>query len=166
MKVLLSLAALAFLVAPVVAQQAPAPPPTYEQATANSWRRVHDKLLAMAKDFPEDKLGWKPHADSRSVAEELRHVTIGLKMNTAMLKGERPNYQTMVKEDAAKPAARASIVAEMEAAIAESYPLVQSTPSPRLIGWLEHQGEHYGKLVNAYRSNGLVPPVSRAAAGG
>lgn len=166
MKVLLSLAAVALLTAPAMGQQASAPPPTYEQAIANSWKRVHDKLVTIAKDFPEDKLGWKPHADSRSVAEELRHVTIGLKMNTAMLKGERPNYQEMVKADEAKPATRASIVAEMEAAIAESYPLVQSTPSPRLIGWLEHQGEHYGKLVNAYRSNGLVPPVSRGTTGG
>ena len=166
MKVLLSLAAVALLASPVTAQQAPATPPTYEQAISNSWRRVHDKLLTMAKDFPEDKLGWKPHADSRSVAEELRHVTIGLRMNTAMLKGEQPNYEGMVKEDEAKPATRASIVAEMEAAIAESYPLVASKPTSRLIGWLEHQGEHYGKLVNAYRSNGLVPPVSRPRTGG
>ena len=166
MKVLLSLAAVAVLTAPAFAQQAPPPPPTYEQAIANTWKRGHDKLLTMAKDFPEDKLGWKPHADSRSVAEELRHVTIGLRMTTAMLKGERPDYQAMVKADEAKPAARASIVAEMEAAIAESYPLVQSSPNARLIGWLEHQGEHYGKLVNAYRSNGLVPPVSRAGNGG
>ena len=166
MKVLLSLAAAVVLAAPVLAQQAPAAPPTYEQATANSWKRVHDKLLAMAKDFPEDKLGWKPHPDSRTAAEELRHVTIGIRMTTAMLKGERPNYQEMVKADEAKPATRASIVSEMEAAIAESYPLVTSSPSPRLIGWLEHQGEHYGKLVNAYRSNGLVPPASRGSAGG
>ncbi len=48
----------------------------------------------------------------------------------------------------------------MEAAIAASYPLVKSKPRPQLIGWLEHQGEHYGKLVTAYRVNGVVPPVS------
>ena len=61
----------------------------------------------------------------------------------------------------AKPKTRASIVSEMEAAIAESYPLVEKSPSPRLVGWLDHQGEHYGKLVTAYRVNGVVPPVSR-----
>ena len=162
MKSVLSFAVVALLVSPAAAQQAPPPPPTFEQAVAASWTRVHDKLLAMAKDFPEDKLGWKPHPDSRSVAEELRHVTIGLKMTTAMIKGETPNYQAMVKEDEGKPATRASVVADMEAAIAESYPLVKSSPNGRLVGWLEHQGEHYGKLVNAYRSNGLVPPASRA----
>ena len=38
------------------------------------------------------------------------------------------------KADAAKPQTRASVVSEMEAAIAESYPLVEKSPSPRLIG--------------------------------
>jgi hypothetical protein len=37
----------------------------------------------------------------------------------------------------------------------------QPKPRPQLLGWLEHQGEHYGKLVTAYRVNGVVPPVSR-----
>jgi len=36
-----------------------------------------------------------------------------------------------------------------------------SKPWPQLLGWLEHQGEYYGKLVTAYRVNGVVPPVSR-----
>ena len=166
MKAVLSFAVVALLTAPLAAQQAPPPPPTYEQAIGNSWTRVHDKLLAMAKDFPEDKLGWKPHPDTRSVAEELRHVTIGLRMTTAMRKGEAADYQAMVKADEGKPATRASVVAEMEAAIAESYPLVKTKPNGRLVGWLEHQGEHYGKLVNAYRSNGLVPPASRPRTGG
>ena len=40
----------------------------------------------MAKDrqYPDDKLGWKPHPDSRSVLDELRHVTIGLEVATAI----------------------------------------------------------------------------------
>ena len=66
-----------------------------------------------------------------------------------------------MKADEGKPATRASVVSEMEAAMAASLPLVEKPPSPRLIGWIDHQGEPYGKLVNGYRSNGLVPPVSR-----
>ena len=59
--------------------------------------------------------------------------------------------------DAGKPKTRASVVAEMEAAIAASYPLVKSKPRPQLLGWLEHQR----KMVTAYRVNGVVSPVSR-----
>ncbi len=142
----------------------PKPPPTYEQVIVNTWKNLHNKILAMAKDtqFPDDKLGWKPHPDSRSILEELRHVTIGLEMTTAVAKGEKFDFMAREKMDASKPKTRASMVAEMEAAIAASYPVVEGgKPIPQLIGWLDHQGEHYGKLVTAYRVNGIVPPISR-----
>ena len=139
------------------------PAPTFETAIANSWKSVHNKVLAMAKDptFPDDKLAWKPHPDARSVLEEFRHVTIGLEMTTAMARGEKLDYNAREKADIGKPKTRASMLAELEAAIAASFPLVDSKPLPQIVGWLEHQGEHYGKLVTAYRANGIVPPASR-----
>jgi len=140
------------------------PPPTYEQVIVNTWRNLHNKILVMAKDtqFPDDKLDWRPHKDSRSVLEEFRHVTIGLEMTTAMSKGEKFDFAAREKMDASKPKTRANMVAEMEAAIAASFPVVEGgKPMPQLIGWLDHQGEHYGKLVTAYRVNGIVPPISR-----
>jgi hypothetical protein len=145
----------------IVEQSKPAP--TYESSLARSWESVHNKVLAMAKDtaFPDDKLAWKPHPDARTVMEELRHVTIGLEMTTAEAKGEKFDFEAREKFYAGKPKTRAAVIAEMEAAIAASYPVVKSKPRPQLIGWLEHQGEHYGKLVTAYRANGVVPPVSR-----
>jgi hypothetical protein len=148
--------------AAVIADQAK-PSPTYETALARSWEDVHNRILTMAKDtvFPDSKLAWKPHPDARSVMEELRHVTIGLEMTTAEAKGEKFDFEAREKADASKPKTRASVIAEMEAAIAASYPLIKSKPRPQLMGWLEHQGEHYGKLVTAYRVNGVVPPISR-----
>lgn len=139
------------------------PAPTYETALARSWEDVHNRILTIAKDtdFPDDKLTWKPHPDARSVIDELRHVTIGLEMTTAQAKGEKFDFEAREKAYASKPKTRAAVVAEMEAALAASLPLVKAKPRPQLIGWLEHQGEHYGKLVTAYRANGIVPPVSR-----
>ena len=147
----------------ISAGQASQPPATYEAAVATTWKNLHNKILVMAKDtvFPDAKLGWRPHPDSRSVLEEFRHVTIGLQMTSAVARGEKFDFEAHEKADAKKPQTRASVVAEMEAAIAESYPLVEQKPSPRLVGWLDHQGEHYGKLVTAYRVNGIVPPISR-----
>jgi hypothetical protein len=144
----------------------PKPPPTYEQVIVRSWKNVHDKLLVMAKDtvYPESKLGWKPHPDARTVIDELRHVTIGLEATTAQAKGEKYDFAAKEKEYAKNPQTRAAVVAEMEKAIAASYAVVDAPgfkPAPGLIGWLEHQGEHYGKLVTAYRVNGVVPPISR-----
>ena len=79
---------------------APKPPPTYEQVIVNTWKNLHNKILAMAKDteYPDAKLGWKPHPDSRSVLEELRHVTIGLEMTTAVAKGEFKTLVALVKK--------------------------------------------------------------------
>lgn len=164
---MIGLVALALGASTALAQTTtPKPPPTYEQVITNSWKNLHNKILNMAKDtvFPEAKLTYKPHPDTRSMYDELRHVTIGLEMTTAQAKGEKYDFGAKEKEFAARPQSRAAIVKEMEAAVAASFAVLDAPgakPMPQLIGWLEHQGEHYGKLVNAYRANGVVPPVSR-----
>lgn len=38
---------------------------------------------------------------------------------------------------------------------------VEKSAKPLLIGWIDHQAEHYGKLVSNYRAIGIVPPISR-----
>ena len=150
--------------------QTPAPPPlTYERVITTTWKNLHDKILQMAKDtmFPDDKLGWRPHPDARSVLEEFRQVTLGLELASAQLRGERIDVAMVVarrKADAGKPKTRASMVSEMEAAIAISYPLVEKSPTPLLVGWIRDQAEHYGKLVSNYRAVGIVPPTSRKPA--
>ena len=54
----------------------------------------------------------------------------------------------------------------MEAALEASLAAIrQYGANPRLIYWVSHQGEHYGKLVTLYRMNGLVPPASRSQGG-
>ena len=161
----LSLAVISFvalLTSPALGQT-PQTPPTFESSVVRTWKNLHNKILDMAKDtvFPDAKLGWKPHPDSRSVLDEFRHVTIGLEMTTALLKGEKFDYPGREKADAGKPQTRASVVQEMEAAIAASFAAVEKEPKPLLVGWIDHQAEHYGKLVSNYRSVGIVPPISR-----
>lgn len=164
--VIATLLTVAAAVRPAFAQTAaPATqaPPTWESTTINAWKALHNKILVMAKDteFPEAKLESRPHPDSRTVLDEYRHVTIGLEMSTAQLTGKPFDYAARLKADESKPRTRASVVAEMEAAIAASYPVVEQQASPRLLFWVEHQAEHYGKLVSNYRMNGIVPPISR-----
>jgi hypothetical protein len=92
---------------------------------------------------------------------------MGLEWASAQLRGEKLDGPTVVarrKADADKPKTRASMVSEMEAAIAVSYPLVDKSPHPVLIGWIRDQAEHYGKLVSSYRAVGIVPPISRKPA--
>ena len=51
--------------------------------------------------------------------------------------------------------------AEFDAVVAASFAAVEAGPKPNLIFWIDHQAEHYGKLVSNYRMNGIVPPISR-----
>lgn len=160
---ILALSLVAIVPGRATAQAAAQQPPTWEQQTSRTWQTLHNKILAMAKDtaFPDAKLETRPHPDSRTILDEYRHVTIGLEMSTAQLKGEPFDYNARLKADETKPRTRASVVAEMEAAIAASYPIVEASASPRLLFWVDHQAEHYGKLVSNYRLAGVVPPVSR-----
>ena len=45
--------------------------------------------------------------------------------------------------------------------VAASYAAVDRGAKPLLIFWIDHQAEHYGKLVSNYRMVGIVPPISR-----
>ena len=115
----------------------------------------------------------RPLAGSETEAEVAKHfVVIGRRLAvtgtrgeivhpSARLAGKPFDYAARDKADASKPKTRASVVSEMEAAIAVSYPLVEKNAQPFLVGWLDHQGEHYGKLVSNYRMNNIVPPISR-----
>ena len=165
--ILVGLLALTAGVAGMSARQSGTPqtPPTFESTTINTWKSLHNKILTMAKDFPEEKYGWKPHPDSRSMIDEFRHVTIGLEMSTSQLKGTPFDYNARIKADESKPKTRDSVVKEMEAAIAASYAAVEAGPKPSLVFWIDHQAEHYGKLVSNYRMNGIVPPISRPRGG-
>ena len=135
--------------------------PTFEQAIFATWRAEHAKILDMARDFPEEHFMSRPHPDSRTFLDEIRHVTIGLEMSSAQLSGADFDYMARVAEDEGKPATRASLVGELEVALERSLALVEERAGPSLVGWLSHQAEHYGKLVTIYRMNGLVPPASR-----
>ncbi|NNM33286.1 MAG: hypothetical protein HKO53_09475, partial [Gemmatimonadetes bacterium] len=61
--------------APAWAQDAQ---PSYHDVMVQAWKAEHDKILDMARDFPVALYDARPHDDSRSFVEELRHVTIGL----------------------------------------------------------------------------------------
>jgi uncharacterized damage-inducible protein DinB len=82
----------------------------------------------------------------------------------AILEGRPLDSAARLDADGSKPRTRASLVAETEAAIAASYAAVEKTLAPSLIFWIDHQAEHYGKLVSGFRLAGIGPPVSRPRA--
>ena len=148
------------------------------QAVLEAWNDVGRKLIAMAEDFPEDKLDFKPTPAQRSFAEQLLHAAGANYFFTNLAMGQKPPAEEDPKRDQYKT--KADIVAFVKKSFADGAAAIkakgdkgmtdllvdpfshqQVRVSDLAYGFIEHCGEHYGQLVGYYRLAGLVPPESR-----
>ena len=161
--------------------QAPSPGRSRSDEMLDRWNDIGNKLVAMAKDFPEDKYDFKVQKDQRSFAENLLHAAAldfvlirrvsGTNVGPDFGQGDNPS------RDAFK--AKADVVKFVQEAVADGAQVIQQQgdagldKTSKFFGnrlahnsniWtvaIEHSGEHYGQLVVYYRANNLVPPDSR-----
>jgi uncharacterized damage-inducible protein DinB len=162
---------------PGAAKAAPKPPDSPSKVLLDNWNEIGRKLIAMAEDFPEDKLDFKPNPAQRSFEEQLLHAAGANYFWINPVKGVAPP-----KGDpkAADYKGRAALVAYVKKSFEDGAALIkakgdgglsdlyvdpfsnqQTRFSDGAWGFIEHGGEHYGQLVVYYRSAGLVPPESR-----
>jgi hypothetical protein len=81
---------LLLLAAPLLAlAQAPSTP---AMSFASSFEDVNRRLLAMAKDFPEAKYGYRATKDVRSFGEIIVHVASGNAYAAKAGRGEKANW--------------------------------------------------------------------------
>jgi uncharacterized damage-inducible protein DinB len=147
------------------------------------WNDIGNKLVAMAKDFPEEKYDYKLQQDERTFAQNLLHVaavdydlmraasgsSVGPDFGKNRHNPSRDVYKT-----------KAEVVKLIQQAVADGAKLIEEQGDAGLdkvmkMAWgnslahgsymwmyaIEHSGEHYGQLVVYYRANNLVPPDSR-----
>jgi hypothetical protein len=126
---------------------------------------VNRKILAMAKDFPEDKYGYRMKPEMRSFGEVIVHITSGIVYADKAGRGEKASWDEI---DPKGYTTKASIVALCEKSIADAEATLKSLPDDSFAKTIEpwddvteHSAEHYGLLVAYYRANGMVPPESR-----
>lgn len=165
------------------AKQAPKPAASASDELLAQWNEVHNKLIEMAKDFPEDKYDFRVQKDERTFAENLLHIAgvdyiflnavSGTKAGPDFGKDPENPSRSVYKT-------KADVVRLLELATAEGASLIKKLgdagmnkvvkypfgnmmahASFLLWGDLEHCGEHYGQLVVYYRANNMVPPESR-----
>jgi uncharacterized damage-inducible protein DinB len=153
--------------------------------TLEWWNQIGNKLIAMAKDFPEDKYDFKVQKDQRTFAQNLLHVAAMDYYLTGKVSGLKagPDFG----KDFENPSrevykTKADVVKLLEQAVAEGAAAIQQQGDAGLdktqsFGWetgrhvvrnsyiwlsgIEHSTEHFGQLVVYYRANNLVPPESR-----
>ena len=151
------------------------------EETLEWWNHIGNRLIAMAKDFPEDKYDFKVQKDERTFAQNLLHAAAldfvlirrisGSNIGPDFGEGDNPS------RDAFKT--KADVVKFVQEAVADGAQVIQQQGDAGLDNtskffgnrlahnstiWtvaIEHSGEHYGQLVVYYRANNLVPPDSR-----
>ena len=158
----------------------PAPADSRANEMLDRWNAIGNKLIAMARDFPEEKYDFKVQKDERTFAENLLHAAAfefvvtrkasGTNVGPDFGDGDNPSREVFKT--------KADVVKFVQQAVAAGANLIQqqgdagldkTTPwGKRLVHnsylWMfaiEHSGEHYGQLVVYYRANNLVPPDSR-----
>lgn len=138
---------------------------TTAQQVRGRFQAVNNKILAMAKDFPEDKYDFRLRPEMRSFGEVLVHIASGNVYATKAGRGEKVNWDELDPKDYKT---KAQIVAMFEKTMADANTVLKGESDDAFaksvepwLDVLEHSGEHYGLLVAYYRANGLVPPASR-----
>ena len=166
-------------------RRAPGPLRSRAEETLDWWNHIGEKLIAMAKDFPEDKYDFKVQKDERTFAENLLHVAAVDYDLTSRVSGSHigPDFG---KDEHNPPRemfkTKAEIVKLLEQAVASGAALIREQGDAGLdqtmeFGWeqgrhvsrvsyiwltgIEHSTEHFGQLVVYYRACNLVPPESR-----
>src|SRR5258707_3796147 len=161
--------------------RAPSPARSRSDEMLDRWNDIGNKLVAMAKDFPEDKYDFKVQKDQRTFAQNLLHAAAldfvlirrvsGSNVGPGFGQGDNPSrYVFKTKAD---------VVKFVQEAVADGARVIQQQGdagldnTSKFLGnrlahnssiWtfaIQHSGEHYGQLVVYYRANNLVPPDSQ-----
>ena len=155
------------------------------EETLEWWNQIGNKLIAMAKDFPEDKYDFKVQNDERTFAQNLLHVAAIDYFLIGKVSGSKmgPDFgKDFENPSRAVYKTKADVVKVLEHAVAEGAAVIKQQGDTGLdkttdFGWetgrhvvrnsyiwmtgIEHSTEHFGQLVVYYRANNLVPPESR-----
>jgi hypothetical protein len=161
--------------------QSPGPARSRSEEMLDRWNDIGNKLVAMAKDFPEDKYDFKVQKDQRTFALNLLHAAAFEFVVVRRISGSNvgPDFGEGDNPTRDQFKTKADVVKFVEEAVADGAKVIQQQGDAGLdkttkffgnrmthnssiwISAIEHSAEHYGQLVVYYRANNLVPPDSR-----
>ena len=178
---LLAAVGMGFLCQAQAQNQPPSPTRSRSDEMLDRWNDIGNKLIAMARDFPEDKYNFKVQKDERTFAQNLLHAAaldfVLIRRISASNVGPDFGEGDNPSRDVFKT--KADVVKFVEEAVADGAQVIKQQgdagldKTSKFFGnrmaqnsaiWMlaiEHSGEHYGQLVVYYRANNLVPPDSR-----
>ena len=157
---------------------------------AASFRTVRNNTIKIAEDIPEDKYGYSPAPDCRTIARMLAHLAISSSTQHYLQSNKVTDLRTVnfgemfqkYQAEEAKPRTKAELIEFLKtegdkfAAFLESLPesfLGETVMMPpgatpptksrfeMLLGTKEHEMHHRGQLMTIQRMLGQVPHLTR-----
>ncbi|MBI3401721.1 MAG: DinB family protein [Acidobacteria bacterium] len=157
---------------------------------AAAFRQVRSNTLQIASEIPDDKYGFKPSPESRSVGQTLVHIALGpgfqLHIQTNKINDLKlvnfPELMQKVMAEEAKPRNKAETIAFLKAegekfatfveSLSDSFLAEQvamppgATPATKsrfemLLSPKEHEMHHRGQLMTMQRMIGQTPHLTR-----
>ena len=156
---------------------------------AASFRTVRENTLKIAEEIPEDKYGFKPANETRTIGQTLTHIALGPGFQfhihgnkiSDMKAVNFPELMRTAQAEEAKPRTKAEIIAFLrsegdkfasflagldESFLGESIAMPGMQPPAKsrfemLLGAKEHEMHHRAQLMTVQRMIGLVPHLTR-----
>jgi uncharacterized damage-inducible protein DinB len=146
-------------------QQSHGPVQVNEEVQAH-WRRLGQKLRAMAEDFPEDRYSFRPQKDQYSFGQQFVHVADDAYIVMSAIKGSPLGPLSGKPLNSNQYKSKASVVELIKQVFADGTTLLQQQGDDGLsrqlkspfgdftvrastlwLAVIEHAAEHYGQLV-------------------
>jgi hypothetical protein len=131
------------------------------------WIQNVEKLDQIAAEIPAGKFDWHPVSGTRSCGDVLRHAAFWNRYLAASIRGEKADDSQNELRRADFPSKEAVLTAlrrssrDVSEALEKHGPSLAPDGAATVIGFLEHNAEHYGQLAVYCRLLDIVPPASR-----
>ena len=140
------------------------------------------QVIALAKEIPEDKYGWRPGPGVRSIKEVFLHIAFGNTLQLHLLESPTKEALNQEIERNAKAETDPLTKDQVVARLTESFAAVRKAMDESTAGSLQreidffgrkataralfieidtHIAEHMGQAIAYARMNGIVPPWSK-----
>jgi uncharacterized damage-inducible protein DinB len=157
---------------------------------AASFRTVRDNTIKIAEEIPENKYGFSPAPDTRTIGQTLTHIAVSTGYQRHIQTNKVTDLKTVnfpellqkFTAEEARPRTKAEIVALLKSEgdtfasfldglsdpfLAETVTMPPSAPTPTksrfemLLSPKEHEMHHRGQLMTMQRMIGQVPHLTR-----